>query len=77
MRSLESSLLSTPTLLFFSNYKNVYMNYIFSLNEKKINFLYGSICAIRKSAFLPWPVTLNFGEDTEYGMELTRKGKND
>ena len=40
-----------PNDNFFSQYKNLYMNYIFSKLSNEVTFLFGSICAFRRQAF--------------------------
>lgn len=67
--------LTHPYPSFFSRYKNAYMNFIFGLQSFDVNFLYGSICAIQKKDFIPWPERFLWGEDTELGMTLTKMGK--
>jgi glycosyltransferase involved in cell wall biosynthesis len=64
----------SPIPDFFSTYKNLYMNYIFSKSVNPINFLFGSICAFKAKANLLWPEEFNFGEDTELGIEAVEKG---
>lgn len=60
---------------FFTRYKNSYMNYIFGLQSCEVNFLYGSICAIRSQDFIPWPEKFLGVEDTELGMKMVGLGK--
>jgi len=67
--------LKHPYHSYFSRYKNAYMNYIFGLQSFDVNFLYGSICAIKKKDFVPWPEKFLGVEDTELGMTLTAQGK--
>ncbi len=59
---------------FFSQYKNLYMHWIFSKIQMDITFLYGSIFAIRKNALAKLPTNTNYGEDTEYGQLLHESG---
>ncbi|MEC7275170.1 MAG: glycosyltransferase [Bdellovibrionota bacterium] len=66
--------LTHPYPSFFSRYKNTYMNYIFGCQAKRVNFLYGSICAIRSSAFMPWPERYLGVEDSELGLRMAREG---
>jgi chondroitin 4-sulfotransferase 11 len=60
---------------FFSQYKNLYMNFIFRKISHSITFLYGSIHAVRKIDFLPYDESLAYAEDTELGQRLTKAGK--
>ncbi len=61
---------------FFSQYKNLYMSFIFSLLPEKVNFLYGSIHAFRKDIQEEYEIDREVGEDTELGQRLTFKGLN-
>lgn len=63
-----------PNNNFFSQFKNLYMNYIFHQVSGDINFLYGSIHAIRKNVFEPYDWRVLFGADTELGHRLSSKG---
>lgn len=67
--------LSHPYKNFFSRYKNAYMNFIFGLMPKEVNFLYGSICAVRSEDLMDWPEDFLYGEDTELGQRMTEEGK--
>ncbi|MDP3919463.1 MAG: glycosyltransferase family 2 protein [Candidatus Omnitrophota bacterium] len=64
---------------FFSAYKNEYMNYIFSSQPRKSQFLYGSIWGIRKNAMIYFDTLKSpFGSlvsDSEMGIRLNRAGK--
>ncbi|MEI8176497.1 MAG: glycosyltransferase family 2 protein [Candidatus Omnitrophota bacterium] len=60
---------------FFSRYKNLYMNYIFGKLPEKINFLYGSICAMRKEAIVNLDFVPARGQDTIFGMKMILEGK--
>lgn len=60
---------------FFTRYKNSYMNYIFGLQSSEVNFLYGSICAVRSRDFIPWPEKFLGVEDSELGMKMVAQGK--
>jgi GT2 family glycosyltransferase len=63
-----------PNADFFSQYKNLYMNYIFSRLPDRVGFLYGSLYAVRKEAFEDHdPETLL--PDTELGQRLHAAGK--
>ena len=52
---------------FFTDYKNSYMSYIFSKCKLDVNFVYGSVCAIRTSDYIPWPEEPRLGEDSHWG----------
>jgi len=64
-----------PNKSYFSQYKNLYMNYIFSKLPKRIHFLYGSIHAVRAQVALPYGPNIHAGEDTDIGLRLSRMGK--
>lgn len=64
-----------PNPDFFSQYKNLYMNYIFSKLPEKVNFLYGSIHAIRRQAAQPYDVDIKIADDTALGQQLVCSGK--
>lgn len=66
-----------PNTNFASIYKNLYMNYQFSLLQETVTFLYGSIYAIRKSAFKNIQhKQAKIADDTEKGQELILDNKN-
>jgi len=71
-----SGLLSTehPHQNFFSQYKNLYMNYIFSKLPERVNFLYGSCHAVRRDALVPYGTDVKIADDTELGQRLVRRG---
>ena len=60
---------------FFSQYKNLYMNFIFNKVSSPIGFLYGSIHALRKKDFQPYDESLAYAEDTDLGQRLSANGK--
>ena len=63
-----------PNPNFFSQYKNLYMNYIFKKCPSDIDFFYGSFHAIRNTGF-DIPISHSRkGEDSERGMLLSKKG---
>lgn len=64
-----------PNLDFFSQYKNLYMNFIFKKLPNTVTFLYGSIHAIRKEIIDLYDSDLGIGEDTAIGQQLTHYGK--
>jgi len=59
---------------YFSQYKNLYMNYILNKCPEYVDFIYGSCCAIRKEHFESYDLTYTFGQDTELGARLSVKG---
>ena len=63
-----------PNRNFFSQYKNLYMHYIFSKCPRYIDFIHSSCFGIRKKYFEPYDVTYKLGEDTELGNRLSNKG---
>jgi len=65
----------SPRQDFFSQYKNLYMHYNFTLLPEKVTFLFGSICAIRKDLYLPNTTDLRYTPDTESGQQLFSNGK--
>jgi glycosyltransferase involved in cell wall biosynthesis len=60
---------------FFSQYKNLYMNFMFNKVSSPISFLYGSIHALRKKDFQPYDESLAYSEDTDLGQKLSANGK--
>lgn len=64
-----------PHSSFFSQYKNLYMNYIFGKLPNHVNFLYGSIHALKKDAVEIYQSDQNIGEDSERGQRLISMGK--
>lgn len=63
-----------PNSDFFSQYKNLYMHYIFDHCPEQIDFIYGSFFAIRKKIIQFIPVNRTYGEDTELGLRLAQEG---
>src|SRR3989344_4844570 len=60
---------------FATDYKNCYMNYYFSILPVKVNFLYGSIYAVRKK-FLPASQNKSYvkiDDDTNIGQSLSAR----
>lgn len=53
---------------FFSQYKNLYMHFAFSRIHGYVDFLFTSICAIKKSAYLSFSKTRLKADDTEAGQ---------
>jgi len=60
---------------FFSRYKNVYMNYIFSRLPERVSFIFNSISAIRKEVGALYTDEYDIGEDTAFGQRLTNNNK--
>jgi glycosyltransferase involved in cell wall biosynthesis len=60
---------------FFSQYKNLYMNVIFGRVGQEVDFIFGSIFAVRRSDYLPMQEQRVLAEDTELGFQLCRAGK--
>lgn len=64
-----------PNPDFFSQYKNLYMHYIFRRLPEKVTFLYGSIFAIRREAITSYDPDIRFAEDTVLGQKLIACGR--
>lgn len=64
-----------PNADYFSQYKNLYMNYTFSRLLERVNFLYGSLFAVRRRALIPYGHEVKIADDTEFGQRLTAEGK--
>ena len=64
-----------PYQNFFSQYKNLYMHYIFSKLPERVTFLYGSIHAIRKNAIQVYDSDIETADDTALGQKLLSCGK--
>lgn len=64
-----------PNSNFFSQYKNLYMHYIFSRLPEKVTFLYGSIYALRREAAWYYDSDIKIVDDTELGQKLVSDGK--
>lgn len=60
---------------FFSQYKNLYMHYIFHQLPEEITFLYGSIFALRNTAAHLYASDTPVVEDTAFGQSLIAAGK--
>lgn len=63
-----------PNNDFFSQYKNLYMNYIFGRLPEIVTFLYGSIHAVRKDSLQSSSLN-DLAEDTEHGQLIFLKNK--
>ena len=59
-----------PNRNFFSQYKNLYMNYTFRLLPERVTFLFGSIYAMRRKVGHSDQGNLRHTPDTEYGQKL-------
>lgn len=57
-----------PNQDFFSQYKNLYMHFSFSHMHDYVDFLFTSICAVRKDAYLNFSQTRLKADDTEAGQ---------
>lgn len=60
---------------FFSQYKNLYMHYMFSQLPECVTFLYGSLYAFRKRAARPSGTLVRVADDTALGQQLAAEGK--
>jgi len=56
---------------FFTRYKNLYMNYRFKKMPDIVDFLFTSIAAVRRAAFVPFSDELK-PKDTEVGQKLAK-----
>jgi glycosyltransferase involved in cell wall biosynthesis len=64
-----------PNPGFFSQYKNLYMHYIFKKLPERVNFLYGSIYALRREAMETHDADIEIADDTALGQRLIFDGK--
>ncbi len=60
---------------FYSQYKNLYMNYIFRQLPERVTFIFGSIFAFRRSTVSGMVEGFAKGEDTALGQDLFQKGE--
>lgn len=60
---------------FFSQYKNLYMNFIFRKCSGYVEFLYGSIIAIARDSFIGFDEKIRITDDTELGQRYKELGK--
>ena len=67
---------SHPNPNFFSQYKNLYMNFIFKKLADRVHFLYGSISSIRRKSLDKTEKGYRYGADTAFGQSLSSKGRN-
>jgi len=63
-----------PNRDFFSRYKNIYMHYTFSGLPENVNFLYGSIYAVKKAFLENYQSEREIGDDTELGIAISDAG---
>ncbi|MFA5157213.1 MAG: glycosyltransferase family 2 protein [Candidatus Omnitrophota bacterium] len=64
-----------PDNRFFSQYKNLYMNYIFRRLPERVTFIYGSIYAARKAVLVAFEPLVKIADDTALGQQLVSCGK--
>ncbi len=64
-----------PHLDFFSQYKNLYMHYRFYRLPERVNFLYGSLHALRREDVQPYNARIKIADDTALGQSLVAGGK--
>ncbi len=64
-----------PHRNFFSQYKNLYMHYTFNKLPGRVNFLYGSIFAIRRRALVSYDHDVPVADDTAFGQKLISEGR--
>lgn len=60
---------------YFSAYKNVYMHHVYSSLPERVDFLYGSIFALRRNVLKELEGLHEYPEDTLWGRKLTQNGK--
>lgn len=63
-----------PNKDLFSQYKNLYMHYIFSKLPERVSFLYGSIYAVRRNVLELYAPAVNIADDTALGQEIFSRG---
>jgi len=64
-----------PNPDFVSQYKNLYMNYVFSRLPRDVTFLYGSIHALRRNIAEPYDSYIKIADDTALGQRLNSCGR--
>ena len=64
-----------PNKDFFSQYKNLYMNYIFNKLPETVTFLYGSIFAVRREVISLHSIMVEIVDDTAFGQRIASSGK--
>ena len=60
---------------FFSQYKNFYMYHILAALPEHVNFIYGSIHAVRRTALLRYNSDVKIADDTALGQSFFSQGK--
>jgi glycosyltransferase involved in cell wall biosynthesis len=65
----------SPHKDFFTQYKNLYMHYIFKKCPRYVDFLYGSLIAIRRDYFLRFDESFKITDDTELGQRYKKLNK--
>ena len=64
-----------PNRDFLSQYKNLYMHYMFLSLPERVYFLYGSLYAFRRELAGFYDCAYELGEDTAFGQRLSKEGK--
>jgi len=64
-----------PARGFFSQYKNLYMHYIFRRLPPSVTFVYGSIYAAKKEALADLRPFVKIADDTAFGQQLVLYGR--
>ncbi|MBF0122116.1 MAG: glycosyltransferase family 2 protein [Candidatus Omnitrophica bacterium] len=64
-----------PFQNFSSQYKNLYMHYIFNQLPRRVTFLYGSLFIFRREIAKEHISDIRYGGDTLFGQQLWLKGK--
>jgi glycosyltransferase involved in cell wall biosynthesis len=59
---------------FFSQYKNLYMHYIFKRLPREVTFLYGSIYAFRRTVWQDYDSYVKIADDTALGQQFVSRG---
>ena len=65
---------SNPYNNFASQYKNLYMHYMFRNLPDRVSFLYGSIYAVSRQVIPLYNVNRHDVDDTEFGQQICDKG---
>jgi glycosyltransferase involved in cell wall biosynthesis len=64
-----------PYRKFFSQYKNLYMHYMYRSLPERVTFLYGSVYAFRKGQLQPYDGDIQTADDTALGQRFVAAGK--
>ncbi len=59
---------------FYTDFKNLYMNFIISESQTSVNYVYGSFCATRKAGYVSWPESMRLTEDSLWGFKQKKLG---